>query len=174
MAFTEDERANLTAYLDGELDDESSQAIEAKIGVDAEARAEMEQLRQTWSMLDFLPRALPSPDFTNKTMEKLSLERMPTGSSSSSVLQLTPIRSPSRWKAIVGWAAAVLVSIGLGVGAASVAFRQVPGDAPQEPDEALLRNLRTLEKWRQYEAIEDLEFLQQLDHPELFGDDAGT
>jgi hypothetical protein len=43
-----------------------------------------------------------------------------------------------------------------------------------DPEESLVRHLRVLEKWRQYEAIDDLEFLRALDHPDLFGDEPGS
>src|SRR5438105_6476999 len=76
-ALNDDDRANLTAYLDGELDEDAAQALEAKLSQDPDARAEVEQLRQTWTMLDYLPRAAPSSSFTHRTMEKLSLEKRP-------------------------------------------------------------------------------------------------
>ena len=33
-------------------------------------------MKQTWGMLDFLPKASPSANFTNRTMERLSLEKV--------------------------------------------------------------------------------------------------
>ena len=36
MPLTEDEKAELVAYLDGELDDAATQAVEAKIAVNPE------------------------------------------------------------------------------------------------------------------------------------------
>ncbi len=170
MAFSEEERGNLTAYLDGELDEEATSAIEAKISVDAEARAEMEQLRHAWSMLDFLPRAQPSPDFTNRTMERLSLERMPLGAGTSSSVQLIPIHQPAPWKAVAFWAAVFLAAVGLGASVIPIVFRP-PAPSTSEADEAIIRHLRVLERWHLYPLAEDLDFLKQLNRPEYFGDE---
>src|SRR6266480_24324 len=102
MPLNEDEKAELVAYLDGELDEASTQAVEAKVAADPDARAELDALKQTWGMLDYLPKANPSPNFTNRTMERLTLENVPASTTMS-----MPGRS-SRWLIAVGWAAAVL------------------------------------------------------------------
>lgn len=70
--LSERERADLVAYLDGELTGEAARALEGKLSRHPEVRAEAEALRRTWAMLDFLPRAKPSTDFTHRTMEKLT------------------------------------------------------------------------------------------------------
>jgi len=56
MALNEDDKAELVAYLDGELDEVATQAVEAKIASDPDARAELDALRLTCGMLDFCPR----------------------------------------------------------------------------------------------------------------------
>src|ERR1043165_9039025 len=50
MALNDDEKAELVAYLDGELDETATQAVEARIAADPEARAELEAMKQTWFM----------------------------------------------------------------------------------------------------------------------------
>src|SRR5262249_41070651 len=67
--LTDEDRANLVAYLDGELDAEAAQALEAKLSVDPTARAEADALKRTWELLDYLPRPEPSPSFTHRTLE---------------------------------------------------------------------------------------------------------
>ena len=47
-SLSEEDRANLVAYLDGELDDDAARALEAKLSLDPDARAEAETLRKTW------------------------------------------------------------------------------------------------------------------------------
>jgi anti-sigma factor RsiW len=160
--LNDDDRANLTAYLDGELDEEAAQALEAKLSQDPQARAEVEQLRQTWSMLDYLPRPAPSASFTHRTMEKLSLEKRPleTGKMAG--------RSGGSWLKRIAWAAAVLIAVGVGWYASQRLWQPAP-----DPDERLVRQLRLIEKWRAYEMVDDVDFLRQLDHPDLFGDDVG-
>ena len=73
MPLSENDKAELVAYLDGELDEQATQAVEARLATDADARAELDTLKQTWGMLDYLPKASPSPNFTNRTMERLTL-----------------------------------------------------------------------------------------------------
>ncbi len=166
--LNENDRENLSAYLDGELDEEVAQALEAKINLDPAARAEVEALKRAWGMLDYLPRPQPSTGFTHRTMEKLSLVRMgkalETGKMPSSRSGL--LRS-------LGWAAAFLAMIGAGLGASYLLWHQ-PRDHGPDADEPLVRHLRVLEKWRQYEYIDDLDFLKALDHPELFGEEPGS
>jgi anti-sigma factor RsiW len=166
MPLSDDERADLTAYLDGELDDESTQELEAKLSRDPEARTELDALRQAWGMLDFLPKAAPSADFTHRTMERLSLEKLATGRSTAK-LPVAPRRFP--WLVPLGWAAAALLAAGAGTAVAPLLWRPAP-----DPDEPLVRHLRVVEKLPYYEHVEDLDFLRRLADPDLFGDEAGT
>ena len=46
----------LVAYLDGELDAESSLQVERRLAEDAEFRRELRQLQRAWDMLDELPK----------------------------------------------------------------------------------------------------------------------
>ena len=173
MPLSETDKAELVAYLDGELDEQATQAVEARLATDADARAELDTLKQTWGMLDYLPKASPSPNFTNRTMERLSLEKV---TATMSATASKPIPAPPRrssWLTKVGWAAAVALALGLGyVGAPQLFLLIVPTDpSAQEADEALIRHLRIVEKWRYYENVDDLKFLKDLDHPELFGEE---
>ena len=166
------ERDELVAYLDGELDETSSRALEARLSLDPQARAEAVALQKTWELLDYLPRPEPSPNFTNRTLERISGE-MPV-SRSGAGRSLWP-----GWALGVGWAAAVLVAAAIGFGA--VKFLAAPAHPDQPPDplahmdsaeveQALVRNLRVLENQRLYENVDDIEFLRALDNPDLFGD----
>ena len=71
-SFDDKERADLVAYLDGELDGDAARRIEQKLALDDAARAEATALKKTWDLLDFLPRTEPSPSFTHRTMECLT------------------------------------------------------------------------------------------------------
>jgi anti-sigma factor RsiW len=166
MPLTEDEKAELVAYLDGELDDAATQAVETKIATNPDARAELDALKQTWGMLDYLPKASPSPNFTNRTMERLTLEKVGAAKKTMPM----PGRG-SAWLRRVGWAAAVLGAL---VGGYVAALNFWP--APQAPeisdtDRPLIRYLRIAEKWRYYENADDIEFVKKLDQADLFGED---
>jgi anti-sigma factor RsiW len=162
------DRENLTAYLDGELDRKTAQALEAKINLDPEARQEVEDLKRAWGMLDYLPKPSPPADFTHRTMERLSLEKMGRAIQTGNMARH---RAAVWWRA-AGWAAAILVAAGVGLGAGQFLFPK--SEAVIDSDESLVRHLRVLDKWRQYENVDDIEFVRALDHPDLFGDDQGS
>lgn len=63
--------SELVAYLDGELDPEGNEVVEARIGVDTTVRAEADALKKTWDLLDYLPRSEPSPSFTERTISRI-------------------------------------------------------------------------------------------------------
>ncbi len=162
-SLNDDDRANLTAYLDGELDEETAQALEVKLSQDPDARAEVEELKQAWTMLDYLPQPALSTSFTHRTMEKLAVEKRPVETGKM------PTVRPATWLGPIGWAAAVLLAAGVGWFASQRIWQPAP-----DPDEALVKQLRIIEKWRAYDLVDDVGFLKQLDHPDLFGDDAGS
>ena len=58
--LSDDEREELIAYLDGELDGAGTEAVERKLHADPRIRAEADALRQTYNLLDYLPKAEPS------------------------------------------------------------------------------------------------------------------
>lgn len=144
--FSEQERADLVAYLDGELHGEAARALETKLNLNAVARAEADGLRRTWELLDFLPRAQPSPHFTHRTLERLS------------PLRSDERRRRRRWRICclgVGWIAALLLAGWAGyAGYNGLAVRQ-PAERPRSSD-------RT----------EPLDFWLALAAPDLFGDES--
>ncbi len=162
--LSEEDRANLVAYLDGELDEPAAQALEARLNLEPQLRAEADAMRQTWGLLDYLPKAEPSSSFTNRTLERLSLEKRPV----STQLALRPPRRG--WRVALGWAAAVVVATGLGLGLGHYLGGPVL-DTGAEADAPMIRHLRVAEKWRYYENADDLDFLRSLAQPDLFGDD---
>src|SRR5262249_11991532 len=140
MPLNDDERADLVAYLDGELDEAATQAVEAKIAADPEARAELDALKQTWGMLDFLPKSSPSPNFTNRTTQRLTLENLPSA-------KTMPMPKPaSPWLVGIGWAAAVLLAVGLGYWVTTLFWSSPNPDPIPESDRELVRHLRIVEK----------------------------
>jgi anti-sigma factor RsiW len=154
----EQERADLVAWLDGELEGEAARSLEAKLSLDPAARAEADALRRTWELLDYLPRPEPSASFTNRTLSRLA----PAPARQRPTLW-------QRWRRPVlgaGWAAAlVLAAVGGYAGYNRFA-------APPEPGEReLVRDLRVIENKRYYDGVEDIDFLRALDQPDLFGDD---
>jgi anti-sigma factor RsiW len=163
--LTEQERADLVAYLDGELEAEPAQALEAKLAQNPAARAEVEQLRRAWDLLDYLPKPEPSASFTHRTLERVG--PVVTGAQ----VKRTPSRLP-RWAFGIGWAAAVLLALGGGYLALALWPKGGAGQRGDEVrDQELVRDLRVIDNKRMYELVDDFEFLKDLDHPDLFGED---
>jgi anti-sigma factor RsiW len=176
--LSEKDREDLVAYLDGELDSESTRALEVRLNLDAAARAEAEALRRAWDMLDYLPKPEPSGSFTSQTLEKVGLTcpvTVPT--------KTLPFSNWHSWSFRLGWVAATLLAGTVGyAGVSWMAKRHaaVPSPtansaapSPASDYEALLvRDLRLIEHKRLYDFVEDTHFLNLLDDPDLFGDDS--
>jgi anti-sigma factor RsiW len=145
----------LVAYLDGELSEEEAREVEIRLNRDPTTRAEAEALRRTWDLLDYLPRPEPSPSFTHRTLERV------TGHVSGSRLS----RGPRHWPRRAAVAAAFVLAL---LGGYLVGFALLPY-RPSEKD--LVRDLRLIENFRLYEHVDSLDFLRELNHPDLFGDD---
>src|SRR5579859_2895023 len=69
--LSSEQRENLTAYLDGELDEATTQDIEQVLAVSEVARHEVDMLSRTWDLLNALPTHKASEEFTHKTMSNL-------------------------------------------------------------------------------------------------------
>ncbi len=120
------DRADLIAYLDGELDERRSRELEARLGRDPKARAEAEALRRTWALLDYLPRPEPSEQFTHRTLSRLSaLHPRPIG----------PLLRPHwvPWALGLGWVAALLLAGLAGYGATRLLPRRAPPSTTLSP-----------------------------------------
>lgn len=63
-----EDRDDLVAYLDGELEGEAGNRIEAALSSSPVARNEVEMLTRTWDLLDLLPAADPDSAFTERTL----------------------------------------------------------------------------------------------------------
>jgi anti-sigma factor RsiW len=167
-ALNEEDRANLVAYLDGELDEAATQAMEARLNLEPQLRAEADALRQTWGLLDYLPKAEPSATFTNRTLERLSLEKMPV-----STQLAIPAQGRLTWRSAALWAGGLVAATAAGLGIGY--YLGDPGpDASAEADAPMIRHLRVAERWRYYENAEDLDFMRQLAQPDLFGEEPGS
>src|SRR5262249_55268279 len=144
--LSDEEMADLVAYLDGEADPETARAVEARLSLDPTVRAEAELLRRTYDLLEYLPRPEPSADFTHKTIERRSAFRPAASGAAGAGSKRRP------WLLGLGWAAALFLAALAGFGGARVA---APGLRPftQEPaelDQQLVHDLRIIENKRLY------------------------
>ena len=151
-----EERANLAAYIDGELTENESRAIATKLSLSPIARREVESLKKTWELLEFLPRPKASLVFSERT--------------------LTSIRSlESRagvWNQTAGdWlahATKLAVCLLVAVAALSLGFVLTRWVWP-DPVARLVRDLSIAEHLDEYKEVGSFEFLEQLVKSKEFG-----
>ena len=156
--LNENDREDLVAYLDGEADAKTARSVESKLSTDPSARQEADALKKAWDLLDYLPRPEPSPNFTNRTMERLTVQGKPRGWRG--------------WAFGLGWAASFLFAAAAGFGGAT--YVQHQRQAALERD--IVRDFHTVEHLRAYEHVDDIDFLHKLanpNDPDLFGEDSG-
>ena len=144
----------LVAYLDGELDDESSRRIEALLASDPDLRQQLGQLERTWEALDGLERSEVDERFTQTTLEMVAVA---AEADVGRLQEEAPRKNRRRW--LVGG-----VSL---AAAAAVGFLAVTLLRP-DPNRQLLDDLPMLDHLEQYRQVEDLDFLRQLDQQDLF------
>lgn len=160
--LNEQDREELIAFLDGELDETKSREIETRLTLDGAFRAEADALKQTWGLLDYLPQPEAPVDFTHRTLERLSLQQMRSSIGIEKKLR-------RGWLPRLAWAAAVLLAAGAGFAAA--VYLWAPRSDPAELHSNMIRYLGVIEKLHLYENVEDFDFLQRLDQMGLFGDE---
>lgn len=148
----------LVAYLDGELDAETSKQVEQRLAADAEYRRELQQLQRAWDLLDNLPRADASETFTQTTVEMVAL---------SAEEDLTEVKGRGRRLDRVLWCSA-----GGGLVLAAVAGYFASTAFFARPNEQLVRDLPVIENVELYEVADSVEFLHELQDTGLFDEEA--
>ncbi len=159
QGLTLEDRQNLVAYLDGELEEEAARTLEAKLSQNPVARQEAETLEKTWELLDYLPRPKASESFTQRTMTRLE-----------SRLVATAARQKRwRWIGVASWAAGVMAASVVGF----LVSNRWPKPQPlPEPSAEDIRLLEHREYWPYYQKIDNIDFLRELAEPELFGEES--
>jgi hypothetical protein len=156
--LTPTERANLVAYLDGELADADARAIATKLAHSATARREVESLEKTWDLLEYLPRPKASEDFTARTLSQVL-----HGDLQAKQLGSTALRLARRGGTAVVWTCLGLLTFGIG-------FALVHWVWPN-PSERLNRDLPIAEHLDEYRDVGSFEFLKELvESPEFNAD----
>ncbi len=147
----------LVAYLDGELDQQATREVEARLAGDPAAQKTLRRLERTWEMLDTLGRAETGDAFTRSTMEMVAVAAEKDVRQQEEEL---PRKRRQQW--FLG--ACVLL------GAAMLGYLATVLLWPN-PNRELLRDLPVLEHLDQYQEIGQFQFLQSLHEEGLFADD---
>lgn len=162
--LTQDQRENLVAYLDGELEDSESQEIDRILARSDVARHEVEALSRAWEMLDLLPTPKARAEFTEKTMTTLRLQEIPSDFTDQ------PWFHYMRRGAVASiWLVAIAAS---GLVGLLATWQWYPN-----PHRDLLEELPVVKQLDIYSEVKDVEFLRLLQSEKVFdegGDDAPT
>lgn len=144
------ERANLVAYIDGELNDAESRAIATKLTMSVSARRELEALEKTWELLEYLPRPQASPELMARTLTQVEL----LAGRGDRLLTLADFAARRALRLLV-LAVSALVTLAL----AYVVTRWVWPD----PTNRLIQNLSLAQHLDEYLDVGSFRFLEQLD-----------
>jgi hypothetical protein len=148
----------LVAYLDGQLDPETARHVEQRLANEENARRRLQQLAQSWDMLDQLPHAVADETFTRSTVQMVAVAAEQELTDQQAV---EPRRRRRRW---LFAAALALLAGSCGFLAAAKLWT--------DPNEQLLRDLSTIENVEAYHQVGDIDFLHKLNDEGLFSDDA--
>lgn len=144
-----EQRANLVAYLDGELDESHSGEVEQLLSHSEVARHDVEMLSRTFDMLDLLPKEKAEEDFTQRTL---------------TVIKTTEQVKPLTEQSWFIWGRRTILGLFWGIGLVAALFvgfhatyRWWPNDS-----QVLIDDLDFLENLHLYEEIESEDTLKQL------------
>jgi len=157
--LTAEQRDNLVAYLDGELDERAAQEIEQVLATSPVARHDVDMLSRTWDLVDVLPGAKVSEDFTRKTLSNLRAAEAPRFRGLSPAASRFVTRAAS-----LAAATAVVAALGL-VGFLST-NRWIPNESEQ-----ILKEFDILENLDKYADVGNVEFLKLLKSHRVFDAD---
>ncbi len=150
-----EERANLVAYLDGELTEVESRSLASKVALSPAARHELTTLQETWHLLDELPRPRASEDFTTRTVS-LAITQPAVEDQLANIASRT-FRAAAQFAMIAVAAIAVLL------GTRFATARLWPDRTAE-----LATELPIAEYWRAYQEVGSIEFLRALDESPQF------
>lgn len=136
----------LVAFLDGELEQQQSQAIEAELDSDPELQQRVATLRQSWDLLSELPSPVPNPDLARSTIELVTLE-----------LDTKPKRGWHSWKYRRPLLLVLFAGLSVALGALAGQFLSVAFAGH------LRRNLDVIADYAALKEIDSVEWLNELD-----------
>lgn len=147
----------LTAYLDGELDDDVSREIEQRLGDDEQYREQLKRLDEAWSLLDHLPQSEVDDVFTQTTVEMVALAAQDDARTAEQG------RRRRVWLAWSGTVAVIVLAAVFGYLAARYRL--------DRPNRRLVKDLPVIENVDVYQYAESTQWLEMLDESGLFGDE---
>ena len=153
--LTEDERMNLVAFVDGELEDELAQKLEEKVAQSVSIRREIQALEKTWGMLDWLPRPELPGDFASQTVTRIHSQQLRAEMIEGHVKFWSTIAAKT-----IAWVACVAAMGAVGFASLRYAWR--------DPTRELIEHLDIVENLDTFRAIPDVKFLDDISRIGMF------
>jgi anti-sigma factor RsiW len=144
-----EQRDNLVAYLDGELDEPNAQEIEGILARNPVARNDVEMLMRTWELLDNLPRAAATEEFTQKTLSTLK-----TIDVTQPITEKPWFDKVRQGVIVAGWLGGLALSGLLGF---MITNQFIPNETRK-----LVDDLPVIENLHKYVEVDNINFLEQL------------
>ncbi|HCO26448.1 MAG: hypothetical protein CME31_10180 [Gimesia sp.] len=152
------ELEKLVAYLDGEVTEQEAIEVEQSLSTDEATRTHVDGLERTWELLDKLPIAKASQEFTDKTLSTIKtvqLEALAEAEQNRSGFLSSKSKQQLRRAAIAAaWTAGLACSVMVGY---LITNQWVPDEA-----DPLLEEFSFIENLDTYSEVQSLEFLEEL------------
>ena len=158
LRLTPDERADLVAYIDGELPEGISRALATKLTQSATGRREVNMLKKTWELLGHLPVPEVSSQFSDRTLT--AIRRIET---------TTPAWNPrvKNWTTRGAHVLAYVLMAGITLGIGYIGTLWIWPD----PSAKAARDLTMLEHLDEYLEAGSFDFLSELADSREFSPD---
>ncbi|MEW4488297.1 hypothetical protein AB1L42_09465 [Thalassoglobus sp. JC818] len=147
--LTPEDRENLIAYLDGELDEQATRRMESMLVESSVARNDVEVLSRTYDLLDELPRPNAPNDFVERTVATAKMEHV-----SVPLSKRRWFRTSTQILTLCGWTCVIVASAALGSMVSDQYF--------QSQDDVLIEKLPVIRSLDVYYEVDNLEFLNRL------------
>ncbi|MGE3315931.1 MAG: anti-sigma factor [Planctomycetaceae bacterium] len=152
--LSQQQRADLVAYLDGELDEATTRSIEETLAKSPVARHDVNLLLKTYELLDKLPRPSLGQEFTTRTVGVLTRDDAANQWSGLSISSTFRSDAARRGAICVGWVAGLVLAA---LGGFLLTNRWIPDESRM-----LVEELPLIEKLDDYSKVESIEFLREL------------
>jgi anti-sigma factor RsiW len=148
--LTPAQRSDLVAYLDGELDDQSTADIESVLAHSNVARNDVELLARTYDLLDDLPRVKATQEYTDRTLATIRMDDVRTDFTQTEWYQRL-----RRGRTLLLWTAAMIAASGAGYAITRIGVHN--------PADVLVQDYDVIQELDVYRQVDNMEFLQELD-----------
>ncbi len=144
----------LVSYLEGDLESDEARRVEQRLATDEPVRRRLQQLAQSWDLLDQLPRAVANESFTRSTVEMVTI--VAEQELAEQTANLPRVRR-NRWLRAGG----SIVAAGLVGFLLATVLRS-------DPNAKLLRDLPVIQNLELYRQVGEIDFLRKLNDENLF------